>query len=285
MQLETRGRTSKFGRSALILGLAALLAACDLNPVARESDQPITPGSTVFQFVQLQGDLDHALNIVFVPDTSYGDLTVLANRQAFLDDLGDVVDTGYWQNQVFVKNVHLTNFFYMTVAGSAAAPTGTAICPTVTWPSEASTDAAFADLLLLIHTNSLRDCRSGNRATSEPASFRTIVHESSHALFNLPDEYCCDGGYWVKTPVLYSSEGACTGDAANAGWRNCVSFTANSGTVWWRSEDSNDDIMRGDGSVVLEHGPADWVVVRSVLSTLGTPEPPTVFAPTAWDRP
>ena len=53
-------------------------------------------------------------------DGSYGDQSVLANRQAFLDDLGDVVDTGYWQNQMFVKNVHLTNFFYMTTAGTVA---------------------------------------------------------------------------------------------------------------------------------------------------------------------
>ena len=171
---------------ALIILGALLSASCDLRPRADASDQPIQTGSTVFQLVQLQSDLDRALNIVFVPDTSYGDQTVLANRQAFLDDLGDVVDTGYWQNQAFAFNFHLTNFFYMTVAGSAAAPTGTAICPTLTWPAQVNTDAAFADLLFLIHTNPLRDCRSGNRASTEPTSFGTVgssmLPESSDGL-------------------------------------------------------------------------------------------------------
>jgi hypothetical protein len=262
------------------------LTACNLNPRANPSDQPITPGSTVFQFVQLQSNMDRALNIVFVPDTSYGDMATLANRQSFLDDLGDVVDTGYWQNQLFVKNVHLTNFFYMTVAGSAAAPATPVDCPSVTWPTQVATDAAFADLVLLIHTNELRDCRWGTRATSEPTSFRTVVHESGHALFNLPDEYCCDGGYREVKPVLYDTSNECTSDPANAAWRNCVSFTSSrTGATWWRSEDTTIDIMAAGGSVVVEFGQADWVVARNVLDDLGTPETPTVFAPNPWDRP
>jgi len=272
--------------AAVVSVVVACLAAqaCNLTPVARESDAPIASGSTVFQFFQLQSNMDRALNIVFVPDTSYGSMATLANRQNFLDDIADVVDTGYWQNQVFVRNVHLTNFFYMTAAGSAAAPTS-GICPSVTWPAQVSTDAAFADLVLLIHTNELRDCRSGNRATTEPTSFRTVVHESSHALFNLPDEYCCDGGYREVKPVLYDTSSECTTDAANAGWRDCVSFTANSGSNWWRSEDSDTDIMSGTGSVVLEMGQADWAVARNVFDDFGTPGVPTVFAPDPWDRP
>lgn len=268
----------------IVIAVIGSLTACNLTPVARESDQPISSGSTVFQFFQLQSNMDRALNVVFVPDTSYGSMATLSNRQAFLDDLGNVVDTGYWQNQAYVKNVHLTNFFYMTAAGSAAAPTS-GICPVVTWPSQVNTDAAFADLVFLIHTNTLRDCRWGNKATTEPTSFRTVVHESSHALFNLPDEYCCDGGYREVKPVLYDTSGECTSDADNVGWRNCVSFTANSGANWWRSEDSNADIMSGGGSVVLEMGQADWFVAENVFDDFGTPGVPTVFAPSAWDRP
>ena len=270
------------GLVPIVMALAA--SACELSPKANEDDQPIAEGSTVFQLLQLQRDLDKALNIVFVPDGSYGDQSVLANRQAFLDDLGDVVDTGYWQNQMYVRNVHLTNFFYMTASGTVSAPSS-GICPTVTWPSQVNSDAAFADLVLLIHTNELRDCRWGRKATSEPTSFRTIVHESSHALFNLPDEYSPDGGYYEVKPVLYDTSNECTTDEANAAWRNCVSFTSTSGTNWWRSEDSTTDIMSGGGSVVLEFGQADWVVARNVLDDFGTPSAPTVFAPNTWDRP
>ena len=252
--------------------VAALFAAsCELDSQATEDDEPIEPGSTVFSLLQLQLDPDRAINIVFVPDNSYGNMSTLANRQAFLDDLGNVVDTGYWQNQVFVRNFHLVNYYYMTASGTVAAPTGNAICPVVTWPAEASTDAAFADMLLLIHSNTLRDCASGNRATAEPTSFRTIVHESSHASFGLPDEYCCDGGYWEVRPVLYSSSNGCTTDATNASWRNCQSFTSVNNITWWRSEDTTVDIMSGRDATVWEYGRADWVVVESVLDDLGTP--------------
>ena len=271
--------------SCLVVVLTAMaVVGCDLSPRANRDDQPIEEGSTVFQFLQLQQDLDESLNIVFVPDESYGDQSVLGNRQAFLDDLGNVVDTGYWQNQMLVNNVHLTNFFYMSAAGTASAPTS-GICPSVTWPSQVDTDAAFADLVLLIHSNELRDCRWGRKATTEPGSYRTIVHESSHALFNLPDEYCCDGGYREVKPVLYDSSTECQTDPANAAWRNCTSFTANNGTTWFRSEDGDPDIMSGTGSVVLEFGRADWVVAENVLDDLGTPTAPTVFAPNTWDRP
>lgn len=269
----------------LALATSWMMSSCELTPKASEDDQPIESGSTVFSLLTLQRDVDRALNIVFVPDNSYGDMATLADRQAFLDDLGNVVDTGYWQNQMFVRNVHLFNFYYMTAAGTAAAPAAGVICPTVTWPAEVSTDAAFADLVLLIHANPLRDCRWGSRATSEPTSFRTIVHESSHALFNLPDEYCCDGGYRELKPVMYDTSDECDTDPVNVVWRDCVSFVANSGTSWWRSEDTTTDIMSGGGTTVLEYGRADWIVVRDVLDNFGATNAPTVFAPASWDRP
>jgi hypothetical protein len=276
---------SQTGRRLVALLVAgAIASSCELTPIADDSDEPIA-GSTVFQLFQIQSDLDRALNVVFVPDGTYGDMGTLANRQSFLDDAADLVDTGFWQNNMFVRNVHLTNYFYMTVSGTAADPPAGSICPTVTWPGAVDTDAAFADVVLLVHTNDLRDCRSGRKATTEPGSFRTVVHESSHALFNLPDEYCCDGGYWERKPVLYDTANECDTDAANAGWRDCVAFTATGGKMWWRSEDSDTDIMSGVGSVVLEHGEADWVVVEDVLDNLGTPGVPAVFAPSTWDRP
>jgi hypothetical protein len=224
------------------------------------------------------------LNIVFVPDTSYGDISVQANRQHFFDDIEEVIEEGYWQNNAYWVNIARFNYYYMTVGGSAAAPT-TGICPTVTWPAQVATDASFADLILLLHPNELRDCRWGNKATTEPTSFRTVVHESSHALYNLPDEYCCDGGYSVKPPVLYNSANACNGDAANAAWRNCTSFVAASGSTWWRSEDGTVDIMSAGGDIVLEAGRGDWAVMNGVLSALGPTGTPSVFAPAAWNRP
>ncbi len=263
---------------------ALFLAGCNVEFDASTPRPPIAPGSAVVPLLEWDKTRDSTLNIVFVPDTSYGDLTQTANLQAFFDDIERVIENGYWQNNAYYSNLAHFNYYYLTVAGSAAAPT-TGICPNVTWPAQADSDAGFADLVLLLHPNPLRDCRWGRKATTEPTSYRTVVHESTHALFNLPDEYCCDGGYSVQTPVLYDSLNSCTADAANAVWRNCTSFTADSGSAWWRSEGGTVDIMSGGGDVVLEAGRGDWARMRTVLSALGTPGTPTVFAPATWDRP
>ena len=264
--------------------MSLLLASCDVEFEADPNETPIATGSAVFPLVELQPPTQ-ALNILFVADDSYGDLSNLANRQAFLDDIEQVIEDGYWQNNSYWVNFFHFNYYYLIDTGSAGPPSGTSICPTVTWPASADTDGAFADLVLLLHTNTLRDCRWGRKATSEPTSFRTVVHETSHALFNLPDEYCCDGGYWDMPPVLYSSETACDTDPANAAWRDCQSYTASNGDVWWRSENSDDDIMSVGGSVVLESGQGDWAVMRDVFNSLGTAAEPSVFAPDTWDRP
>lgn len=262
----------------LILVMAITTGSCEISIPA---DDPPTD-TTVFG-VLVWRTQDRNIDVVFVPDDDYGDLSNVDNRQVFLDDVANLIDEGFWQNNGLARNLALFNFWYMTATGNAAP--GSGICPNLTFPD--LTDAAFAEVILLVHPNELRDCRFGNRASTEPTSFRTVVHESSHAIFNMPDEYCCDGGYRDMPPMLYTSSAACTGDALNAAWRDCVSFTANNGTVWWRSEDSTDDLMSAGGAVVLEYGQADWVIARNRLSGLpgAVVSDPSVFAPGTWDWP
>ncbi|MDF1763876.1 MAG: hypothetical protein P1U57_10740, partial [Oleibacter sp.] len=247
-------------------------------------------GTTVYQLFTPQSDLDQALNIVFVPDASYGDLSVLANRQAFVDDMTDVIENGYWQNRAYFNGILHFNYYYMTASGSVVARTpdadGNFRCPTVTWPAQVSTDAAFADQLVLMHQNDLRDCGGGGRATAEPTSYRTIVHETGHGLFGLPDEYCCDSFYREVAPVLYSTQNRCNNDPANASWRNCVSLTSSrDGSIWWRSQGNitTNLIMLNGGVEVWESGPADWTMMEDKYDDLGANvTPPTDFAPARW---
>ena len=188
----------------------------------------------------------------------------------------------------------------MNVSGSVVArpltPDGDFQCPTVTWPVALSTDGAFADATLLIHTNTLRDCANpaSGRATTEPTSFRTAAHETAHAIFGLPDEYCCDGGYSSFPPIMYTSRANCIGDAANSAWRNCGSMTSSrDGSVWWRSESdiSNSGIMVDGGATVWEFGPADWAAMDTAYQSLpgscgpGCTGDPSVVAPANWNRP
>jgi hypothetical protein len=254
--------------------LAIICAACT----------PATaPGPTVFALSQ-PALPESAVDVVFVPDDDYGDMAVLADRQVFLDDATGMIENGFRQNNAIAVNLGAYNFWYMDQTGDVSA--GSGICPSVDWPD--LDDAAFAELIILLHPAPLRDCANGNRVTTEPENGGTAVHEHGHAVFSLPDEYCCDGGYWEEPPVLYNSEIDCTGDPANAAWRDCISFTDSDGDVWWRSEGDNGDIMFNDGdSLVPEFGQADWVVMQPVLGGLGGSGgvSPSIFAPNSWDWP
>jgi hypothetical protein len=261
-----------------------VIVACEVT-LPEDRTPPATVGTTVFAAVRW-GTQDRAIDIVFVPDAGYGDLSNTTNRQTFLDDVANEIDEGYWQNNAYTSNLGKFNFWYMWTTGTISAPT-TGICPTMTWPS--LTDASFAEMVILLHRNTaIRDCGGGARASSLAGGGNEwiIVHEAGHAVFGLPDEYCCDGGYFSISPILYNSEEACANDAANADWRDCQSFTANSGTVWWRSEGDINDLMVGVGPPVFEVGEADWVIMRNVLSGLGgSVNDPSVFAPNPWDWP
>lgn len=279
--------------SIIMIGIMVSMISnlgCEINRTVSEDDTPFS-GATVYELYISQDDIDNAFNIVFVPDVSYGDLSVTANRQAFVDDMTDVIENAYWQNQAYFNGLFHLNYYYMTETGSVTprAPDaeGNFRCPTVVWPNQVNTDAAFADQRVLMHRNELRDCGGGGRATAEPTSFRTIVHETGHGLFGLPDEYCCDSSYSEVRPILYASQAACNNDANNAGWRNCVSFTSSrNGSVWWRSQGSINSnlIMLNPGNEVWESGPADWAVMDSAYQALGAPRvsAPANFAPGRW---
>lgn len=284
--------------SVFLIYATLVISGCSLNVEVSEDDEAVS-GSSVYELFAIQPDMDDAFNILFVPDASYGDLSVLANRQAFVDDLTNAIENSYWQNQGYYFNLGRYNYYYSVDSGSVVEnppdADGNFQCPTTTWPASINTDGAFADAKILIHANDLRDCAnpSSGRATAEPTSYRTIVHETSHALFGLPDEYCCDSNYSTNVPVLYATEAACTSDPVNAAWRNCVSFvSARDGNDWWRSEGdiTSSAIMLSGGNTVWEFGPADWEIMEDAYlsfpaanaSTVGTP---TVFAPDNWNRP
>ncbi|WP_342804964.1 hypothetical protein [Alteromonas sp. M12] len=283
-----------FPYALLLLGLSA----CTLNVDVSEDDDPIS-GSSIYELFVIQPDMDDAFNILFVPDASYGDLAELANRQAFVDDLTNAIENSYWQNQAYYFNLGRFNYYYTLESGSVVEnepdEEGNFRCPSVTWPSSISSDGAFADATILIHSNNLRDCANpeSGLATAEPTSYGTIVHETSHAVFALPDEYCCDSNYSTNVPILYATETACENDPINAAWRNCTSFVSDrDGNDWWRSEGNitTNAIMLSGGNTVWEFGPADWVIMEAAYlsfphassSSTGTP---AIFAPNNWNRP
>jgi len=264
------------------ISLAAIVLLAGLPgcaPATPTGPPPQSFGTSVFAVAAAKHP-NEAIDVVFAPDDDYGDMNDVANRQAFLDDVDGMIQLGFANNQAWSLNAPVVNYWYMTLSGDVQPGAGS--CPSVSWPN--LSDATFAEVIILLHTNPLRDCAWGNRVTSEPTSYRTVVHEASHAVFGLPDEYCCDGGYWHAPPVMYNAENSCLTDGSNAAWQDCQALTSSDGDEWWRSEDGNCDIMNCGSVHVLEYGPADWAVVEGVLSALpnATISAPSVFAPAEW---
>ena len=266
----------------LSISLCAILlvVACGPNGDDDGGDQSVPE---VVALLQSQTP-DRAIDVVFVAEEEYGDLTDIENRLNFLDDLGPLISDGFWENEGISGNHQLFNFWYLIA--TADLPTGAMKpCITAEWPD--LTVAAFADVYILVHAEEMRDCRSGRKATTEPNSYRTVVHEFSHAAFGLPDEYNGAGRYWSSPPVIYEFEEDCRGDPFNSDWRDCATLTERDGDVWWRSEGSHCDIMRCPGAEVFEYGPGDWITVRAMLAALGAGPvlDPTTYAPDSWDAP
>ena len=146
----------------LLSGLLVLLAGCEIN-VSATVTPAVQIGTTVFSAVRWTTP-ERGIDVVFVADDNYGDLDNITNRQAFLDDVANLIDEGFWQNNVIVRNLGLFNFYFSTAeGGNVAAPTS-GICPIITWPD--LTDALFAEMVVIIHRTGLRDCGGGARASS-----------------------------------------------------------------------------------------------------------------------
>lgn len=280
--LRLYGQCIRLNSPALLLTIAALalLAACG----SRDDDTPASEGAVpnVVALVQSRPP-DQAIDVVFIAEEAYGDMADIEDRLAFLNDLGPLVADGFWENQLIANNQTLFNFWYMTQTGLIP-PGVDQPCVHAEWPD--LDQAVFADVFVLIHAEKMRDCALGKKVTSEPESYRTVVHEVSHAAFGLPDEYA-EARYWNIPPIFYPSEQECVGDAINSSWRDCVPIPDHNGVLWWRSENGHCDIMRCPGIEVLEFGPADWLVVRNILEGLGAgpANPPTIFAPDIWSAP
>jgi hypothetical protein len=286
-----------------VVVLTVMILACSFSPSVSPTPGPHDT-STVFSLIYWGKDPHYAINVVFVPGNGYDvNPTSLASRQLFVTDLAAVISKGFYNNNAIAKNITKFNFWYTTATAFVQQPADKDLCPIVQWPSTLNTDLAFADVIIAVHKNSLRDCEWGGRIATYSIyyPFTTAVHEFSHAAFGIPDEYCCDGGYWNIPPILYDSQAACAADATNAAWRNCQSFTDIHNRTWWRSEGPTSysghntpdnavcDIMncwpRKD-QIVEQYGPADWVILKLVLLQLDPGlfpvNDPAVFAPNDW---
>jgi hypothetical protein len=139
--------------------------------------------------IEVSGDPVDKIDVKFIPDTSYA-----GDMDALVEDIGDVIANGYYQNDLFSDNRGKFNFYYLDDEASVTAYPACGFTPPLGSCEDFQDATTFADSIAVLHTNDLRDWSSTKCSRrvfcSEPTSYRTFVHESGHSLFGLKDEYC-----------------------------------------------------------------------------------------------
>jgi len=169
---------------------------------------------------QISGDSSDKIDIVFLRDNSY-----TANLSEFQDAIQKMIDNGYGADSLIKDNLDKFNFWYHEgianyYEGNNKSQNG--ICSNSKYEFPASYSSyspygcAFADVSIFMFDGDGRGCASGNKFAFKFLETDTLVHETGHALFNLKDEYCCDGGYAQKAdnPNNFESKNKCE-DYAN----------------------------------------------------------------------
>lgn len=181
--------------------------------------------------IRVKGDPVNHLDVVFIPDT---DITL----SSFRDQLDEVIENLYFKYDEFKTFRGNLNFYYSSHQGNYEEGCN------FTDPPNMANLTAVGDAVAILHQTNLRDCKSGDRFSSEIDYDKTLVHESGHALFGLIDEYCCDTHYEQQAcqPNLYSSLANCQNDADAVGLpsSNCTKLTSGADSVnFWRIDPSD----------------------------------------------
>jgi len=180
----------------------------------------------------LNGPYDDKINIVFVPDADYDNLTT------FVADARALIENGFYKEDTISANKCKFNFFYYPDEGDYQP-----ICENWTLPNGIFTDCPFAHTAIILFPNaSQRACSSGDlwRVSAPFNGNMTVVHEIGHNIFGLKDEYCCDGGYRQRDtlPNIYETLQDC--QALSSDPAGCWNFCPEQRC--WPSSDA--DIMQ-----------------------------------------
>lgn len=207
--------------------------------------------------VVLTGGRANRVDVVLVPD---GDDFTGAGDAAFQTAMESLIKGSYYGEGFFLARQQGFNFWLANTTGDAErVPDPTPADPAntrcvLTAPANWGDEYAWADTGALMHANVFRDCASNGLFSAEPASLGTTLHETGHAPFGLPDEYCgpCDGGYWENTPnaTMWDTLAECQTDAPSLGrvasdCRQITDVDPPNGT-FWTSEPDITDLMNSD---------------------------------------
>ena len=208
---------------------------------------------------QIKGSSDKKIDIVFIPDNSYGtDVNAVVSHpdgssSSFVNDVQAKRVSMFSLNPIH-DNINEFNVYYSTETADVGAklwglPGGdngfARACP-------------FTDVIAVLHnrpyTLLFSDKTYGNRFRSAGYPNENFLHELSHATFGLSDEYGgspCLTAYF-QTPVypnVWSTGAQCQADALLGGlWSvfDCNRFVVcsnDNNQEWWKMSSNEDNIM------------------------------------------
>ena len=216
------------------------------------------------------------VDMIFMPDPDFN-----GNNVNFINAVSGLVGNGYLSSQPFATNVRTWRGFwnlYVTYQTADAQGFGNG-CNTQ--PTNWTTLRTIVDAGAIVHVNNLRDCGQrppGGIFSVMVGANQTALHETGHTVFDLADEYCCDGGYWTASPHgnMFSSQSTCQSSATSHGWPttdcaqlagpNCGGGTA---STWWRSDGGNDLMQCGNTYGRADDARIFWLYFEQCNGTSG----------------
>lgn len=216
------------------------------------------------------------IDLVFIPDTDFG-----GNNNNFIQAVTGLVTNGYLSQQAFATEVRTWRGFwnlYVTYQTGDARGFGSG-CNQA--PGNWANLRTIVDAGAIVHVNALRDCGGrppGGIFSIGVGANQTLLHETGHAVFDLADEYCCDGGYWQASPHgnMFPTQAACQASATSHGWPttdcnqlstpNCGGGTS---STWWRSDGGGDLMQCGNTFGRADRARIFWMYFDQCLGATG----------------
>ena len=211
------------------------------------------------------------INVVLIPDSNdYSN-----NMSLFHDRAMDLIENGFYKVPIILENAKKINFWYVERFGGHVDKVD---CDSFSncdcdweFPDHWRDDCPFANVGAIIHedinspnSNECRDSASGDKFSSEGTFSRTFVHEFSHAVFDLGDEYDdsysgCGTSYDTGGPYrnIWETQKGCWDESSNPSL--CWNFTPccewrlgcyNTSGQW--KADADGDIMECGGQTVAD---------------------------------
>lgn len=207
------------------------------------------------------------INVVIIPDGN----DYRNNMTLFLSRAMDLIKNGLYEVPDIRWNANKINVWYVQRFGGHVDVASEGKCDWV-FPVHWKDDCPFANVGALIHedisspsSDECRDKASGDKFSSDATYTRTFVHELSHAIFDLADEYNdapngCGTSYDTGGPYqnVWNSKDDCQDESLSPA--NCYNFTPckpwySTTSGHWKA-DANGDLMECYGQTLTT--PPPW---------------------------